>query len=241
VDEQKIGVQVSQLATGEVEILDVTAHRLGQGGDQLAHALGIGVAHERDHGAAAAAQPSLEVTHIGVEVGEPGLRNLAQESAIPRLGDPRGAREDEHPFGDRLRVTGAPGLARPGPVVAGGEVGDRGDDVVVAANADDEGDPVSAWLHRGRDDDGRHGVGDGGDREARQHARAVARGQRLAGRGNGVGVVAAHPLRAQAGKLGREHQEAVTGESARERDQPRIVAAFRGDAGDHEQRRSRIG
>jgi hypothetical protein len=41
VDEQKIGVQVSQLATGEVEILDVTAHRLGQGGDQLAHALGI--------------------------------------------------------------------------------------------------------------------------------------------------------------------------------------------------------
>ena len=33
----------------------------------------------------------------------------------------------------------------------------------------------------------------------------------------------------------------MTGESARERDQPRIVAAFRRHAGDHEQRRPRIG
>ena len=214
----------SQLATGEVEILDVAADRLGQGRDQLGHALGVGVAHQRDHGAAAAAQPGLEAAHVGVGVGELGARDLGQKSAVPRLGDPRGAGEDEHPSGDRRRVAVAPGLRRGRPVVAGGEVGDRGDDVVVAADADDEGDPISARRRHGRDDDRCHGVGDGGDREARRHARAVARGQRLAGRGNGVGVVAAHPLRAQARKLGREHQEAVTGESARERDQPRIVA-----------------
>ncbi len=98
-----------------------------------------------------------------------------------------------------------------------------------------------ARRHRGSDDDGCHGVRDGGNGEARSHVRAVAGRQRLAGGGDGVGIVAAHPLRAQAGKLGREDQEAMTGERARKRDQPRIVTAFRRHARDQEQRRPRIG
>ena len=86
VDQQKVGAQVAQLTTGEVEILDVAAHRLGQGRDQLGHALGVGIAHQRDHGAAAAAQPGLEAAHVGIRVGELGMRDLAQEGAVPRSG-----------------------------------------------------------------------------------------------------------------------------------------------------------
>ena len=112
---------------------------------------------------------------------------------------------------------------------------------MVAADPDNEGDPIGAGRRHGRDDHGCNRVRDGRNRKARRHAGAVARGQRLAGCGNGVGVLAPHPLRAQAGQLGCEHQEAVTGESARERDQPRIVAALRGDTRDQEQRRLRVG
>ena len=111
---------------------------------------------------------------------------------------------------------------------------------MVAADANDQGDLISARRRHRRDDDRCYGVGDGRNREARRHARVVARGQRLASGGNGVGVVAAHPLRAQARKLGREHQEAVMDESTRECDQARIVPALWGNPRDQEQCRPRV-
>ncbi len=103
VDQQKIGAQISELATREVEILDVATHRLGQGCDQLRHALWIGIAHQRDHGPTVAVELRLEVANIGVGIGELGVCDLAQERTILRLRNPRGTGEDEHPFGARLR------------------------------------------------------------------------------------------------------------------------------------------
>ena len=161
-------------------------------------------------------------------------RDLGQQLAVAGVGDVVGTGEEEHPTGNRVGRTIAPGSAGGGAVVAGGQIGDGGGEVVIAADADDERHPLAAGLRQGGEDGRCHGVGDGGDGEARPRpSRGITCGQRIGGQGHGTGIVAADPLGAQARQLGHEHQEAVIGERPGERDQAGVVTPERGDAWNH--------
>ena len=223
VHQDEPGPEPREVAALEVEARHVAPHADGQAGDERRHQIGLAVGEQGVHRPSLGPQRGHQVVDVGLEVAHLARRHRLEQGAVARVLEARRVALDEHPLAVGVGGAVAPRIARALAVIAGGEEGHHGVDVVVAADRDHEGEAASGLRFERGQERRPHGVGDGD--EADRRAAALA-GQEVNGVGDVAGVLGRHLLLFKPRHVGDQHREAGARERRGEGHQALVVLAL---------------
>ena len=134
VHQDELERQLRQIAPREVERLEISADPRRQSVDQRRHPLRVGVVEQRHHRAALGTEARPQIGDVGREIRRACAPRSRRAPPVGGIGQPRGVGPHEHPLAVGVGRAMAPRRLGPLAVVAGGEEGHHGRDVVVAAD-----------------------------------------------------------------------------------------------------------
>ena len=236
-DEHEADLQRPQVPPLEVQRRHVRGDAGRQPGEQAGHPLRVPVGEQGMDGGAGGPEAARQVRDIGPEIVELALRHGRQQRPVGGVAHPVRVAAHEHPFAVGVGGSAAPRRGAGLAVIAGGEKGEHGLDVVIAADGQHEVDALRRPRFEQGDHRRPHRIGDGRQAQGPPALRAPVQ---VDGRiGDGARVLGAHLELAQFGQVGHQHLEAGPGQGAGEGDQPGVVLALGRDAGHQHHGRQR--
>ncbi len=189
----------------QIEGEEVGAQPGRQARHQPRHRIWIGIDQQRVNGAAARPQSRHKGRRAGGITGEMPGGDGGEAAAVGGIGQAVGIAQGELPFADGRRRPAGPWLPRPGPGAAGGEISQRLDQVVIAADADQQAHRRRRRRIERGDDRRPHRIRSGDDDHAGGGSGA---GVVDNGIGHGIGIGRAQAQRLPGCQLRHQHAEA---------------------------------